>query len=282
MDQSVIDKNKMALDYHISNIERVKQICEPLKHLNITTFGYLKIFDDSRYLHICNKDKWSRHYFKNIHDDGETLPKAMALVDSKKSMFIWPTKTEDSLLTDLKNYRIWHGMSFCRRKDNFVENWSFCTDPKNEQISNFYLKHYDLLWKFVEYFTSKAGDLLDCSDSRKFATYKNGVNISSAKSALSEQSIKQFLNEIEINKFLIRGKQRQAFLSKRERDCLQLLSRGFTHKNIARQLDLSPRTVEQYINNVKYKLETTNKIDIINAFEESIIDEGIVDLSLKN
>jgi len=52
-------------------------------------------------------------------------------------------------------------------------------------------------------------------------------------------------------------------LSKRESECLFYLIHGKTAKLIAKQLNISTRTVESYINNLKYKLNCETKNDII-------------------
>lgn len=52
-------------------------------------------------------------------------------------------------------------------------------------------------------------------------------------------------------------------LSARERQCLQLVAKGLSAKAIAEELELSKRTVETYIDNVKSKLGCINKTELI-------------------
>jgi DNA-binding CsgD family transcriptional regulator len=52
-------------------------------------------------------------------------------------------------------------------------------------------------------------------------------------------------------------------ISKREKECLQHLANGMTAKKIARVLDLSPRTVEFYIENLKKKFSCLNRTELI-------------------
>lgn len=53
------------------------------------------------------------------------------------------------------------------------------------------------------------------------------------------------------------------YITKREWDCLALLVYGKTAKQIARILNISSRTVECYLNNVKNKLNVSCKADLI-------------------
>jgi DNA-binding CsgD family transcriptional regulator len=57
-------------------------------------------------------------------------------------------------------------------------------------------------------------------------------------------------------------------LSKRQSECMFFMLRGKTAKDIAKILRLSPRTVEEYIEQIKFKLKCTTKSDLI---EKAII-----------
>lgn len=88
-----------------------------------------------------------------------------------------------------------------------------------------------------------------------------------------ENSIANALNEtaIQINKQMNSGKPDSHLifnnasnqLSKQQINCLYYLVRGFTIKQIAAQLDLSNRTVEHYLNNIKNKLNCRTRAELI-------------------
>ena len=42
-----------------------------------------------------------------------------------------------------------------------------------------------------------------------------------------------------------------------------LLAKGYTHKMIAKELNISPRTVETYLNHVKDKTNSNSKGDLV-------------------
>lgn len=55
-------------------------------------------------------------------------------------------------------------------------------------------------------------------------------------------------------------------LSSREKECLELLKKGKSAKDIARMLILSPRTIESYISNIKLKLRVNKTAEAIAKF----------------
>ncbi|HSX26786.1 MAG TPA: ester cyclase [Chlamydiales bacterium] len=61
--------------------------------------------------------------------------------------------------------------------------------------------------------------------------------------------------------------EKASLLSKRERDCLELLLQGKTAKETAALLNLSRRTVESYFENMKKKLKCSNKGELFSAAE---------------
>jgi DNA-binding CsgD family transcriptional regulator len=55
-------------------------------------------------------------------------------------------------------------------------------------------------------------------------------------------------------------------LSIRENECLSLIAKGYTAKEVARVLGLSFRTVEEYINRIKNKLGCFSRRELISTF----------------
>lgn len=63
----------------------------------------------------------------------------------------------------------------------------------------------------------------------------------------------------------------ECLLSKREQDCVRYLSFGLTIKEVAKKLQVSPRTVETYITRGKIKLHCNSKSELISAFLEKTL-----------
>ncbi len=69
------------------------------------------------------------------------------------------------------------------------------------------------------------------------------------------------------NKYIIRTTRGEIALTKRELDCAELLVKGNTAKETARILNISPRTAEEYLDNIRLKLSCRNKLEIIHCLK---------------
>jgi len=67
------------------------------------------------------------------------------------------------------------------------------------------------------------------------------------------------------NRYHIKIGNQTEYLTRREYDVLKNLLKGYTAKKIAKNLLLSPRTIEGYIENLKTKLQCSSKYHIIEA-----------------
>jgi len=54
--------------------------------------------------------------------------------------------------------------------------------------------------------------------------------------------------------------------TEREQDCVFYLLRGYTMKMTSKALNISPRTVESHLEQIKYKIKVKNKAAIIEYF----------------
>ncbi len=66
------------------------------------------------------------------------------------------------------------------------------------------------------------------------------------------------------NKYFVQTSLGEIALTKRELECAQFLLAGKTAKETAKYLNISPRTVEEYLENIRFKFNCRNKLEIVN------------------
>lgn len=118
---------------------------------------------------------------------------------------------------------------------------------------DFYLNNLDFLQKFCDYFKEAGKSLISHAEQNKlmhdfYDDYSNkGI----------EQP--QFINS---NDFYYISRKFEYTLSPRQYEVAYLLIKGQRAKQIARALEISHRTVEDYIANLKNKLNAKNIMDL--------------------
>lgn len=98
----------------------------------------------------------------------------------------------------------------------------------------------------------------------KIFDYQESPESGLQKTALSvdEANFQQFQNMVSTEQYLIHGKLQTVDLTDREIDVLYFTLQGFTAKQIGKNLGISNRTVESYIDSLKNKFNVNNKSDL--------------------
>ncbi len=70
------------------------------------------------------------------------------------------------------------------------------------------------------------------------------------------------------NWYLVKKQGKIFTITQREKDCIDLLIKGFSMKMIANELAISPRTVEYYLQCIKIKIGCSSKYYIADFFRK--------------
>lgn len=259
---------KYSIQFNASINQRLKELCHPLyENFGITTFACLKFLKDGKILHITNNYEWlcfyvTQNLFNNVNryiDEINSIP------ENKVGYYLRSSKISNNFNNVLEKFGLWHGISVYIRYPEYTEAWCFATSSDNHFIHNIYLNHMDVLKHFILYFKAKGYDLIDHSDEAKLLKTPAKSFILSSETSF-EVKLKNFYNNTKIDTIFLGDGSNLYQLSPREAECMKHLSTGKAVKEIAHLLEISPRTVESYINTVKQKVGCTMKNDLINHF----------------
>lgn len=270
--------NQSALNYSESLSDKLSEMCAPLFINGFTNFSYMKVLDCGYKIHICSNKSWLRFSFEqDLYNNINELYKYVIKSPPSNSIqnALWITLPENPLFSALYDFNIWNGITLFERHETYFEVWGFSTCKDNLQIYEIYREEISMLKRFVFYFKENFVNLINNIDKTQMFILKDNINLMSFSSGNKFRM--DFLNKTKINKFYLNSAKNNCYLTKRELECLFHISSGKSMKETARFLHLSPRTVEQYLNNIKIKLNTTSKSKIIEFFlESSIKDIGSV------
>lgn len=266
------NKTKALLDYDRSVQSKLEEICAPLKLLGISNFSYAKITKDKKFLRMGTYAPYTDLFFKlelfNHPQNSRGLANPKTFVTEEQTrIFLW--NTSDLVLSQLRlNVDMWNGANIYFTHKEYIEAWSFGGTPQDTRLPNFIVNNMDVLQRFMAYFRTSAKDLIDGSKT---------IDIQFAEIIPPEfdpdlKALDDFMKLISTNKYLITKGNNNFYLTIREMECLLLRNQGLTAKESARKLNVSYRTVETYLNNIKIK----SGVDNLNQILSICRGEGIL------
>jgi DNA-binding CsgD family transcriptional regulator len=259
------DKFEKKIVQHpsLSNADEMKAICKPLEKLNINYFSQVRVSNDKRYSVLSSNPSFLEHYLRHQYYDADIN---MADHEQVGSYVLWDALALCGVTEKLKDeatqFGVKHTFTIIKPGSSATDYFHFSSDMLGPSINNDYLRHLDLLERFTNYFKDSIGrSPLKKAHQENFqlelesTRFSMLANVANAK----EKNRADFLALIENQK----GNSTFSRITKRQRDCLNLYVKGYTTKNIASQLGLSHRTVENYLQQVKEALCVSTKAELI-------------------
>lgn len=274
MKLNLYDSIKPIVDYNLSIREKILEICNPLfNNFGITYFEYDQIFNDGRVFYICTNKDWLRFSLENKMFDDEEHIRLCSIAKTQNCRYaLWSTLKLDktNLLSNYFQHDVWNGLTINEIEEDSFNIYSFATTKNNTHLNEFFINNLTLFDHFIFYFKQKLRLILDTgSENLTFNASPLKDMLDLEESDQYNSKINKFLEQTALQKFEIKINNITAYLTKRELQCLQMLSVGKTMKNIGNQLEISQRTVESHINAVKNKTGIAFKTELISLYEKS-------------
>jgi DNA-binding CsgD family transcriptional regulator len=270
MDVNYIIKHHLSL--HSAN--DIGELFKPLSaKFQLTYFDHYRIYKDNTCAILCNHWQWTAYFLKQKY----AIPSWNHY--KKSGYFLWCGN--QALLTydeqvhhASKFFDINNGVTIIKHNSSYYDMYNFATSANNSGVINFYLNNFDLLENFILYYKEKAGKLIDISSKNKLILPVRPDNI--AKNIDAEIS-NYYLHTNIFSKIQQLNICKSNFkISHREQQTLFYLLRGKTAKEIGCILNISPKTVEYYIENLKNKFNCHSRSELISKG----IENGCLNLFL--
>jgi len=234
----------------------MKNLCFPLKTLQVNFFSYTRFYMDGTTISLLTDTGWYEFFL-----DAE-VPGCCNVYNLKVGRYLWCELFPEGAVADAcNNFKINNGIQFTYREKDYVEVFSYASKKSDNTSLGRFIANADLLEKFNSYFKKKAKNLIDKAVRTKLIIPESmrGYDNVESNFNLSFEERKNFLMQIECETNISK-------LTKREYECMGSISRGKTSKEIARTLNVSPRTIDSHIENIKEKLGCYRKSELSDLF----------------
>jgi DNA-binding CsgD family transcriptional regulator len=266
--EAMITERKNCYNYINSLQDRLQNLTDPLHLIGIDSFSYGKVFLDNNQ----NLDKnfvltndmqrlsWGIENLTTLGIYSNIIPTD---IDREKYSLL-PIDSDDCIMKAYRDHFGFRGaFSIWRRHKDYGEYLTFRTTNENHSFCNEGIdkKILDLLLKYRQYFLAQI-EKIDVDESNLIPYPKFNLPLKNNFSGNSDL----FLKAIDQGTAPLKIKGKIVTLAKREYECLSMMAKGRTIKEIAFQLGLSPTTIITHINNLKRRTGLTCKSDLINLY----------------
>lgn len=237
----------------------VRHIAKPLEKHGIVHFSYTKTYENRSTIVLTTHPEVSEKFIEDkfyLKVFCESIDKYISC-----NAFWEDLGCPELLQLTIEGFGLYNGLVMVKKTKNVCEFFHFATQ-RNANFSNyFYLNNIDALEQFILYFKIIAKPLLNLASQQRILYPQpsdESVLVSSTwkeKILSSAKILADFSPNI--------GHSKSVQLTKRELECTSYLKKGFSIKEIAQQMEISPRTAEKHIKHIKSKLNCATKSKVI-------------------
>lgn len=272
--------NKIKKHPSLCYVEDIADICRPITQLDISYFAHVHIDNTSQFSALSNHPQFTEHYLKNHYYNAD-----IHLVENKQvfNYVIWDAlefaKASKALNNEAVEFGIRHGFTIMKQGTQGCDFYHFATHHLSPSINEVYMSQFDLLHLFITYFTRqiKSSKKLHSAYDLKFKLdpTSSGFTTESVYDGYAIETMREkFLLQIDRNSYLANNQhtiickstKEMVSLSPQLHRCFSLLLTGLSAKQIANKLNLSQRTVENYILKIRNLIGCRNSKELLASY----------------
>lgn len=264
MQEPIIEKHPAII--HASDVAYISQSL--LQH-GIIYFAYTQITHGQFLSGLTNQRKWAELFLtKKYYDTDAFADHVFNLAKSRYYYLMWDNVPKKGVLLDVycdtAALGFSHLFSIFEANGEYYDSYCFGTALSNEGANNFYINNLDILHTFIQYFKDvvKADKRLKSALTTNIVLPRNGYRKPEEETAFSSHIIKESQSSYQLKRYVIGNINDGIWLTSRELDYLSQLRLGKSMREIACFKNVSKRTVEEAITNIKEKLGCSTMLQL--------------------
>lgn len=248
----------------IIHAQEISSICSPLSKLNISYFAHARINNEKKFSALSCNPEFTEHYLNKQYYTAD-----IHMVDEKKfgDFFVWDgiefSGKSAQMCQEAGEFGIHNPFTIIQRNKESLDYYHFANDSHNKQINQIYLANFDLLKLFISHFNESISHSRFLKNAHELTIDIDSIPQKTFEDSSIFYDREEFLKVLGIDKKDHVVKVGDISLSKRQAEILKLVHKGKTFKEIARILNLSPRTVGHYFETIKMKFNVYTRSELI-------------------
>jgi DNA-binding CsgD family transcriptional regulator len=254
------------LEPYLRHAANVKSIVALWKNVGILGAFYTRIYPDGTIISLASDAPWSEFYFNNLESRAYQSHDVVDLCFANKGASLWALSPQNQIWQDARHFGYGNGITISKDTKDFREYIGFYTAADNHSINHFYINNLDKIINMRAHFLSQASDLLQNAEKERpllaRAIFPSDLN--------HQQSVSE-KRGVESLVITHRNSGTLIDLPPQRRQCLAHLAEGKSSKQIARTMNLSPRTVDHYLQMLRQELGCRSSRELITAYGAQLI-----------
>lgn len=241
---------------------KVQKFCDPLlTHFGINHFYYYRLLDDGQIFSVSNHCEWMERYCfdRSIFTNNPYLKTSKNFSNNAYFHELVDDESMHECLAAARKCRVFPYFQFIEKREGYTEGYGFGLVENTPQIKAAILYEMPLLKDFCLSFKKEFKSTLINAEELQ-------VNIAKEVGPQFYSVTPNFSSQVNKKVFLKEISSELATLSPQEWSVLQQWRHGYSAKEVAFQLGLSKRTVEHYIDSIKFKLDCSTRGEVNQRF----------------
>jgi DNA-binding CsgD family transcriptional regulator len=249
--------------------EEFADLCKPLADFHINHFTYQKQFNDGSQVSLSNKPQWIADYY-NLQLYQTSLFEEKPS-NYKATFNVWVGEYDlDVYRHGRSYYNTAHSITITEPCHDGCEHYLFSTPPEYQQAIQFLANNIDILYRFILHLKDRGARIFKTAHRSRLIIQRSFENdpdkpfldLKFHQKMLAAK--KSFLKHMPIHRYVFEyGEDNGIKLSHREISCIKYLLQNKTAAETAELMNVSRRTIESYLDNIKVKLNCHSKVDLI-------------------
>lgn len=241
-----IAKNHFSLT---SNTD-ISQICQPLfQKFDFNIMNFIRLYDDGTVVYLCDNRDWLEHYLQNNYPSLGAFEQNSFSINDKNDYVLWSSlSNDDPVVIDSRTiFNIRYGVTLIFQFSGGCDFFNFGTSENERSVMGKIYNQLEELQQFSKIFYEKSKRVLNTANHHRFdlAQFKTNEKIITP-----------------ITRFYLGANYNYAYLTEKEISCLKSLITGKTIPEISTLLQISSRTIEKHIENIKSKLRCKTQFEL--------------------
>ncbi len=249
------DPNEWLLKFQEKHVADIVDFTHPLRQiLGATFFAHVRVDRLGGFRSLMTDTQLANYYHQMQYPIAYSNGKGISL---DNGFYVVGVENGLSVIKDRKilasDFNVEHLIYIVSKNTQFDDLYVFGSNEHN--FINLFVNNMDVVKHFIHYFNYSSRKLIkNCPN----ILYPKELFQGNFSNAISKKQ-SDYLNKMPLQKIFLTVNGRSISVSAKEYSCLKFLIGSLTIKEIAKKMDLSPRTVETYFNSIKKKLQCESR-----------------------